>query len=83
MDKESISTWIKTLQGKSRWELKYESSALYLSDNLIIDADVYDDYLIFRKLDNSLKARDLFMVEIETFYDWGSYYAADRIINAI
>lgn len=83
MDKESISTWIKTLQGKSRWELKYESSALYLSDNLIIDADIYDDYLIFRKLDNSLKARDLFMVEIETFNDWGSYYAADRIINAI
>ena len=83
MDKERISTWIKTLQGKSRWELKYESSDLYLSDNLIIAADVYDDYLIFRKLDNTLRAKDLFQVEIETFNDWGSYYAADRIINAI
>ena len=58
-----ISNWIKTLQGKSRWELQYDSTGLMLDDCRVLVADVYDDYLIFNLLDVELNARQLFMME--------------------
>lgn len=78
-----IEKWLQSMKGKSRFALMYEGADLFLSEDCIIAADVYDDYLIFRKLDAQLVPTDLFSVAIDTFNEWGVRYCADRIINAL
>ena len=78
-----IADWIKTLQGKSRWELKYDSTGLMLDDCRILVADVYDDYLIFNLLDAQLNAKQLFMMEIAAVNECNAITLEMRIEEAI
>lgn len=78
-----ISNWIKTLQGKSRWELQYDSIGLMLDDCRILVADVYDDYLIFNLLDAELNAKQLFMMEIAAVNECNAMTLEMRIEEAI
>ena len=78
-----IAGWIKTLQGKSRWELKNESTGLMLDDCRVLVADVYDDYLIFNLLDAELNARQLFMMEIAAVNECSAITLEMRIEEAI
>ena len=78
-----ISNWIQTLQGKSRWELQYDSTGLMFDDCRILVADVYDDYLIFNLLDAELNAKPLFMMEIAAFNDCSAITLEMRIEEAI
>ena len=78
-----IADWIKTLQGKNRWELQYNSTGLMFDDCRMLVADVYDDYLIFNLLDAELNARQLFMMEIAAFNDCSATTIEMRISDAI
>lgn len=78
-----IIDWIKTLQGKSRWELQYDSTGLMFDDCRILVADVYDDYLIFNLLDAELNARQLFMMEIAAVNECNAIALEMRIEDAI
>ena len=78
-----ISNWIKTLQGKSRWELQYDSTGLMLDDCCVLVADVYDDYLIFNLLDVELNAKQLFMMEIAAVNECNAITLEMRIEEAI
>lgn len=78
-----ISNWIKTLQGKSRWELQYDSTGLMFDDCCVLVADVYDDYLIFNLLDAKLNARQLFMMEIAAVNECNAITLEMRIEEAI
>lgn len=78
-----ISNWIKNLQGKSRWELQYDSTGLMFDDCRILVADVYDDYLIFNLLDAELNARQLFMMEIAAVNECNAITLEMRIEEAI
>ena len=78
-----ISNWIKTLQGKSRWELQYDSTGLMLDDCRVLVADVYDDYLIFNLLDAELDAKQLFMMEIAAVNECNAIPLEMRIEEAI
>lgn len=78
-----ISSWIESLQGKSRWELQYDSTGLILDDCRVLVADVYDDYLIFNLLDVELNARQLFMMEIAAFNECNAITLEMRIEEAI
>lgn len=78
-----IINWIKTLQGKSRWELQYDSTGLVFDDCRILVADVYDDYLIFNLLDAELNARQLFMMEIAAVNECNAITLEMRIEEAI
>lgn len=78
-----ISNWIKTLQGKSRWELQYDSTGLMFDDCRVLVADVYDDYLIFNLLDAELNARQLFMMEIAAVNECNAITLEMRIEEAV
>ena len=78
-----ISNWIETLQGKSRWELQYDSTGLMFDDCRILVADIYDDYLIFNLLDVELNARQLFMMEIAAVNECNAITLEIRIEEAI
>ena len=78
-----ISNWIKTLQGKSRWELQYDSTGLMFDDCRILVADVYDDYLIFNLLDAESNAKQLFMMEIAAVNECDAITLEMRIEEAI
>ncbi len=80
---EPITRWIRTLQGKTRFELMYQSTDLMLPGGRIIAADVYDDYLIFNLLDAELNAKQLFMMEIAAFNDCSATTIEMRISDAI
>lgn len=80
---EPITRWIRTLQGKTRFELMYQSTDLMLPDGRIIAADVYDDYLIFNALDAEFNAKQLFMLEIEELNDRNPADVAMRIANLL
>lgn len=75
--------WIKTLQGKSRWELQYDSTGLMFDDCRVLVADVYDDYLIFNLLDAELNAKQLFMMEIAAVNECNAITLEMRIEEAI
>ena len=78
-----ISNWIESLQGKSRWELQYDSTGLMFDDCCVLVADVYDDYLIFNLLDAELNARQLFMMEIAAVNECNAITLEMRIEEAI
>lgn len=78
-----IIDWVKSLQGKSRWELQYDSTDLMLDDCRILVADVYDDYLIFNLLDAELNAKQLFMMEIAAVNECDAITLEMRIEEAI
>lgn len=78
-----IIDWVKSLQGKSRWELQYDSTGLVFDDCRILVADVYDDYLIFNLLDAELNARQLFMMEIAAVNECNAITLEMRIEEAI
>lgn len=78
-----IINWIKSLRGKTRWQLQYEGTGLIFKDNRCLVADVYDDYLIFNLLDANLNAKQLFMIEINTFNECSAASIKTRILEAI
>lgn len=75
----NTTDWVKTMQGKSRWDLKFNGCGLYLPDNRILVADVYDDYLIFNLLTTDLTPTELFMIAIDALNDADAASIARRI----
>lgn len=83
---QKIADWLRTLHGKSRWQLKYEATALLLlSVNWIISADVYDDFLIFYGTDGADMERhkQLLMITIERVNDVNADELAHRLYHEL
>lgn len=51
--KDKIINWLRSMQGKSRFDLRYLNTALLMPNNWILSADVYDDNLILYATDGS------------------------------
>ena len=79
-----IIDWVKSLQGKSRWELQNEGTGLDLEDGRLLTAVVYDDYLIFSLVNNNLTVdKVLFMMEISAVNECRAVTVEMRIEEAI
>lgn len=50
MERMSVKAWLQSMRGRTRWELQYEATAMSWPNGNILDAIVYDDYLIFQAI---------------------------------